>query len=74
MTHILAQRATLLVNAVDPRNASLPFASSTFQGYYVVSLEETVLAIEKHRKLVQRAALIADEASESFAALCLIHL
>jgi hypothetical protein len=69
MTHVAAESTAFLVNAENPRDASLPFTSSPFQGYNVVSLEITVLAIEKHRELVQRPVLFADETGESFAAL-----
>jgi hypothetical protein len=69
MAHVAAQSTALFVNAENPRNASLPFTSSTLQGCNVVSLEVTVLAIEKHCKLVQRPALFADETTESFEAL-----
>jgi hypothetical protein len=74
MTHVAAEGSAIFVNAEDPRNASPPFTSSTFQGCNVVSLEVTVLTIEKARKLVQRLHLLAHETAESFAALCLIHV
>jgi hypothetical protein len=73
ITHIAAKRATLFVNAEDPRNAPLAFTSSPFQRCHVVSLEVTVLSLEEYRELVQRAALIRHEATESLAALFLIH-
>jgi hypothetical protein len=46
MTHVAAKSTALFVNAEDPRDTSLPFTSSTFQGCNVASLEVTVLAIE----------------------------
>src|ERR1700730_6937352 len=73
ITHVVAEHATLFVSPEDPRNAPLAFTSSSFQGGDVVSLEVAVLAIQERRKLVQRAVLIRHEATESFAAGCLIH-
>jgi hypothetical protein len=69
MTHVAAKCTTLFVNPEDPPNASLPFTGSTFQGCNIVGFEVTMLAIEKHRKLAQRLALINDETRESVAAL-----
>jgi hypothetical protein len=74
MPPVAAEGSAIFVNAENPRNASLPFTSSTFQGCNVVSFEVTVLTIEQGRKLVQRLDLFAHEAAESFAALCLIHV
>jgi hypothetical protein len=69
MTQVAAESTAFFVNAENPRDASLPFTSSPFQGYNVVGLEVTVLAIEKHRELVQHPVLFADETGEPFAAL-----
>jgi hypothetical protein len=74
MTHVAAQSTALFVNAEDPRDASLPVTSSTFQGCDVVGLEVTVLAIKKRRELVQRLALVVDETTEPLATLRLLHL
>jgi hypothetical protein len=68
-THVAAQSTTRFIDAEDPPDASLPFTSGAFQGCNVVGFEVTVLAIEKHRKLAQRLALVMDETSEPFAAL-----
>jgi hypothetical protein len=74
MAHFATEGTALFVNAGDARNASLPFVRSPFQGFNIVSLEVTVLAIEKDREFVQSDTLLRKKTSESLAALCLVHL
>src|SRR6202007_1201539 len=61
ITQLTAERTTLFVYADNQRNASLPLPGGAFKRNDIIGLQETVLSLEQHCKLLEPPALIAQE-------------